>query len=351
MNSISEIFWSETFWFPSGKTWKDLENTPGNPDYLPQHSDMLWSIPIGLLFLGVRYFFENYLMTPLGFWMGVQREKKRNLAANPRLEEYFSKNGLTVNNNMDTLQSVAKQTDMSVREVERWLRDRKKQSVISDITRFKECGWHFTFYLGLFVYGLVILWQKSWFWETTNCWVGWPKLHVPRDVYWYYLIELSFYWCLVFSMMTEHKRKDFVQMIVHHIATILLMYFSWACNFVRIGTLVLVAHDAADFPMAAAKMMKYSGHKKLCEILLFSFIVVWILSRLIYYPFVVIYSASFEVYDSLEPFPAYYFFNLLLIVLQILHIIWSFMIARIALQKVFKNKLSDVRSDSESDGE
>ena len=35
-------------------------------------------------------------------------------------------------------------------------------------------------------------------------------------------------------------------MMIHHAATILLMYFSWVLNFVRIGTLVLVVHDAAD---------------------------------------------------------------------------------------------------------
>ena len=35
-------------------------------------------------------------------------------------------------------------------------------------------------------------------------------------------------------------------MIIHHFATIVLMYFSWVLNFVRVGTLVLVVHDAAD---------------------------------------------------------------------------------------------------------
>lgn len=40
--------------------------------------------------------------------------------------------------------------------------------------------------------------------------------------------------------------QDFKELIVHHVATILLMYFSWLTNFVRVGTLVLLAHDAAD---------------------------------------------------------------------------------------------------------
>lgn len=58
MNSISEIFWSETFWFPEGYTWKDLENVSGSQIYLPQNGDILWSIPLGFLLLGIRYLFE-----------------------------------------------------------------------------------------------------------------------------------------------------------------------------------------------------------------------------------------------------------------------------------------------------
>ena len=35
-------------------------------------------------------------------------------------------------------------------------------------------------------------------------------------------------------------------MTTHHVATIVLLYFSWILNFVRIGSLVLIVHDAAD---------------------------------------------------------------------------------------------------------
>jgi len=41
--------------------------------------------------------------------------------------------------------------------------------------------------------------------------------------------------------------KDFVEMIIHHIATIVLMAMSWSANMIRIGTLVLCVHDAVDY--------------------------------------------------------------------------------------------------------
>lgn len=40
--------------------------------------------------------------------------------------------------------------------------------------------------------------------------------------------------------------QDFMEMIVHHFATLGLMFFSWMNNFVRVGSLVLLIHDCAD---------------------------------------------------------------------------------------------------------
>ena len=60
-------------------------------------------------------------------------------------------------------------------------------------------------------------------------------------------MELAFYWSLMFSQFTDIKRKDFLIMFVHHLATIGLITFSYINNMVRVGTLVLCLHDVSDF--------------------------------------------------------------------------------------------------------
>ena len=40
--------------------------------------------------------------------------------------------------------------------------------------------------------------------------------------------------------------------MLHHIATINLIYFSWLANFPRMGSVVIVVHDIADIPLAVS---------------------------------------------------------------------------------------------------
>lgn len=340
-------FWSETFWFPEGKTWKLLENDSKSNIYVPQAKDLYWSLPLGLALLLLRYAVEAYILVPFGFWFGV-KEKKIKAMPDPMLENLYKKNGFV---NKNSIESVAKQTDMTVQQVEVWLRKRRKQSTTPTIRKFTECSWHCIFYIFSVSFGLFALWDKPWFSEMKYCWKDWPSLHVANDVYWYYLVQMSYYWCLIFSIATDHKRKDWKEMTTHHLVTIALLYFSWVMNFVRVGSLVLLVHDTADIPLNATKCAKYAGRPKLCDALLACFIPSWVISRIIIYPFRIVYSSMFEVTAYIEPFTAYYMFIGLLIALQILHIMWTYMIAKIAVLTIKNAKFEDVRSDTEDSAE
>ncbi|CAG5136126.1 unnamed protein product, partial [Candidula unifasciata] len=257
---------------------------------------------------------------------------------------------------------LSKETDMSIRQVERWFRIRRNQHRTPVFKKYLDSSWRGVFYFVIFWYGLYLHLDKPWFYDTLYMWKGWPHHHVSEDIYWYYMVEGAFYISLLFSLFTDHKRKDFSQMVIHHVATLLLMMLSWISNFVRVGTLVLVIHDAVDSWMEFGKVAKYLGYDRVCEVFFYIFMLVWIITRMIIFPFRIIRSTLFEALgeDCLNDatvgwLTMYSVYNMLLCVLQVLHIIWFYYICLVAKDafkgQVQKDSRSSLESESESDGE
>lgn len=60
--------------------------------------------------------------------------------------------------------------------------------------------------------------------------------------------------------------------------------------------------------------------------------------------FRVVYTTAVDWLDVFPPFPGYYFFNFLLLVLQALHIFWAWLILRMVYKFVFLGKVSLAKS-------
>ncbi|GFS10316.1 ceramide synthase 2 [Elysia marginata] len=299
LQTAYDFFWSESFWLPNNYSWIQLKNKDDGI-YRAQFRDLHVAIYLAVIISAIRIFFERCIFGPIGHSYGLKSVVKK-ASPNPVLEKAF----------------------------------KEKKSPSNDSI------------------------QKSWFYETKFCWRGWPHHHVPTDVYWYYMVEFGFYLSLLASLFTDNKRKDFTEMIVHHIATLLLMGMSWANNFVRIGTLVLLVHDAVDSWMEAAKVAKYLKFDGICNVLFLIFMIVWVLTRMMLFPFRIIHSTMFEASAEMDPevgwLTMYSVYNILLCTLQVLHIIWFYYICLIAADafkgQVKQDSRSSLESESESEGE
>jgi sphingoid base N-palmitoyltransferase len=73
-------------------------------------------------------------------------------------------------------------------------------------------------------------------------------------------------------------------MFLHHIITIILVCYSYLTNFTRIGSLILVLHDGADFWLELAKAAKYANLQRLCDSAFIIFALVWFITRLVVFP-------------------------------------------------------------------
>lgn len=241
-SSISAWIWSETFWLPENVTWADLEHPPPGVEY-PRVGQILCALPLALCVLVLRLLFERLVAKPCARILHIQAGVSRQAQPNAALERVYK--SITCPDTRQ-LEGLSKQLDWDVQKIQRWFRLRRTQDRPSTLKKFCESMWRFTFYLGIFIYAIRHLWVSPWMWDTRQCWYNYPFQPLSPGQYNYYVAELAFYWSLMFSQFTDNKRKDFIIMLVHHLATITLITFSYANNMLRAGTLVMCVHDASD---------------------------------------------------------------------------------------------------------
>lgn len=342
---------------PELKFPDDKEAMP--PDgYVPLLSDIvISSILMAIILYFIRQLFYRYIVVPFGTYMGVKdKSPKDEILKNPVLEMEYQKSKRP---SSKVIESLTKKTSMTERQVEIWFRKRRKQDTVSDMKKLGETSWSFIYYLIISWYGLYVLWDKSWLARTENCWIGWPFQTVSNDIYWYYVTELGYYISYLYMLFTDHKRKDFMEFFVHHLVTVTLLVLSWSYNLVRIGTLVLCLHDQVDYLVSIAKSAAYCKKQNVGGVFFALFLVTWLVTRLFVFPYTILYSVYIELSilaDDSRPYLKYlntstigHLTRALLVVLQIIHVIWTTHILKSAATKFTKGKLQDTRSDTEED--
>lgn len=141
-------------------------------------------------------------------------------------------------------------------------------------------------------------------------------------------------------------------MFMHHLIGIILITFSYINNMVRVGAIIFCLHDSSDSLLEAAKLANYARQERLCNTLFVIFSAAFMVTRLGIFPLWILNTTLFESWEIIGPYPSWWLFNGLLLLLQMLHVIWSYLIARTAFKALIQGKVSkDDRSDVESSSE
>lgn len=175
---------------------------------------------------------------------------------------------------------------------------------------------------------------------------------------------------VLFFTNARGNHKDRYVMLIHHAVTIALLAVSYALNEHRIGSVVLILHDVSDIFLEGAKLCRYAGLDSLTNSAFATFALVFFVSRLVIYPLRILYAIyrwypmtlAWNVYSctglldsGCQPelvfrFPLAIWWFGLLGTLQILHIYWFALIARMIVRAISTNHIEkDIRSDEEDE--
>lgn len=201
-----------------------------------------------------------------------------------------------------------------------------------------------------------------WYFNTRGMYEDYPHKTHEAIVKFYYLFQAA-YWAqqaLVLLLGLEKPRKDFKELIGHHIVSLALIALSYRFHFTYMGIAVYTTHDISDFFLATSKSLSYID-SPIVGPYFFVFMCVWIYLRHVI-NLKIIWSLFTE-FRTVGPFVLNWetqqykcwisqlITGSLLASLQALNLFWLFFILRIAYRFVVEKDATDDREDDETDEE
>ena len=224
--------------------------------------------------------------------------------------------------------------------------------------KFSQSASEAIFYGTSFLIGLCVVPRQTWIWPSALWYVGKtsgvidpanPHAFLSNELKCYILLYLGRYFQGLVSVFLEHKRKDFLEMLIHHSVTVMLIGLSYTHQYNRVGVVVMLLLDIGDVPLHLAKLCKYMNRDGAADVFFVLFGVSFFLSRLVVYPYVV-WSGTVEGYAIMGVYGGVEWTAVaLLYVLLALQVYWMAMILKVALKMNNGHSVEDIRSDSDED--
>lgn len=229
------------------------------------------------------------------------------------------------------------------------------------VQRFMEQGYTIMYFTCSASYGIwVMSHTKMWYFHTTEFYADYPHKYHLANFKVYYLCQFA-YWLqqfIVLALQLEKPRKDYHELIAHHVVTLLLIGLSYKFHFTYIGLAVFITMDTSDIWLALSKNLNYIDSAATAPVFA-AFIFVWFYTR-VYLSLIILWSVATE-FETVGPWylnwetehykcwiSQYVCFGLLAAI-QLLNLYWSYLIVRIAYRFVVEDVAKDDRSDDEED--
>ncbi|KAF2452962.1 TLC domain-containing protein [Lineolata rhizophorae] len=230
-------------------------------------------------------------------------------------------------------------------------------------TRFVEQVYTAIYFAVFGPFGMYVMSQTPvWYFNTRAMYENFPHREHDGLFKTYYLLQAS-YWAqqaIVLLLQQEKPRKDYKELVGHHIITLALIWLSYRFHFASMGLAVYITHDISDFFLATSKTLNYLDSPLIGPYYAF-FVVVWTYLRH-YINLRILWSILTE-FNTVGPYELNWDTQQykcwisqiitfgLLASLQAINLFWLFLILRIGYRFVTANVAVDERSDAEDDDE
>lgn len=210
--------------------------------------------------------------------------------------------------------------------------------------KFRSAVWKCMYGLSSVLLGIIVFSRRKYI--TGNMQKFFTSSTASSTMRLYTIFSLSFYFIEIVTAYNEPPKSDRTQMVLHHFVTSTLLIVGPFYDYTNHAVFILLLHDISDPLMEGAKIALYLGYQKTANGLFCLFAVIFMLMRLVFYPIWVSGFIYYEAFSKLWP-THIVIVVICLVLLQIMHVIWSALIIIMATSFLRGRKIRDIRSRNE----
>jgi hypothetical protein len=171
--------------------------------------------------------------------------------------------------------------------------------------KFSDQAWQLSIHVAMTCCELYLLKDNTWYSDPATCFEPCPSDFVASpELRLFYILQLSIWvWTGFSCYFLESRRKDYVEMMLHHCVTIMLVLGSYLNGELAIGLVVLFCHDCSDIVLDLMKIFNYLKMEGrhgyyITELSFGCNLVSWTWYRLYVFPLFVIHRGVFVGYPT-----------------------------------------------------
>jgi ceramide synthetase len=158
----------------------------------------------------------------------------------------------------------------------------------------------------------------------------------------YLMVQLGFHLFSFVEHMMSKPKNNFMEMLLHHCMTLLLISLAYFMNYVTVSHLVLFLHDISDLFLDWARATADTHLQALTRTMSVGVVLSWLYTRLYLFPVYLIDAAYWHTSIPDEEIYGKHLLGSMLHVLLVLHIYWFILIVKMAFRLTIAKKEIDI---------
>ncbi|CAX63954.1 hypothetical protein PFAG_00930 [Plasmodium falciparum Santa Lucia] len=208
------------------------------------------------------------------------------------------------------------------------------------------------FYFSLMsIFGFVVLRHETYFptemggqGKLSDYFVDYPEQKTSNLIHLYYFLNGGYLITSVYSLLISEKLPDFYENFLQHLCAIILVYFSYSQNFIRVGAIIMLCHDICEIFSSACRVFVDTRYKFITVTSFCILFTSWGFLRL--YIFVkrciLPIHRNFDIFIKYLKVETCIWLIFLLLVILLMNTYWLILMAKMFIHFIMSGKTEDI---------